>query len=104
MYISDQSHKSKVFQRFYHLDRSAFSTVFSKCIYLIRTDVTVIRNDVTVIRNDVTVIRTDVPVIDVILLISISVFVPCTSLISSTVNWGYSIIIINGTYIIYIYI
>ena len=36
--------------------------VFSKCIYLIRTDVTVI--------------RTDVPEIDVILLISISVLVP----------------------------
>ena len=62
MYISDQSHKSKVSQRFYNLDRSAFSTVFSKCIYLIRTDVTVIRTDVTVI--------------DVILLITISVLVP----------------------------
>ena len=31
-----------------------------KCIYLIRTDVTVIKTDVTVIKTDVTVIRTDV--------------------------------------------
>ena len=71
IYISDQSHKSKVSQRFYHLDQSMSSTVFSKCIYLMRTDVTVIRTDVTVIRTDVTVI-------DVILLITISVLVPST--------------------------
>ena len=58
IYISDQSHNSNISQKVYHLGRSAcsecVSTVFSKCIYITRTDVPVIsgyqdrrtRNDV----------------------------------------------------------